>query len=263
MSSWKGIKFSVLLLLLAVALPVHAEIFEWSTTELQLQYGRYEVPFTGETTRENGFVYTFQHADGWKYGDNFMFVDYSDYDDTGTDLYGEFYANFSLGKITGKEIGFWRVKDIGIIAGINYGREAELLKYLPGFRLSWDLPGFAFLNSDFTLYIDDNGGPPDGIPKEDNSYMVDINWAAPFTIGKQRFSIEGHVEYIGRRDNEFGDKVSWHVLGQPQFRWDLGNAWFGEQDKLFVGIEWQFWLNKNDDPDTDESAPQLLAVWRF
>lgn len=244
-------------------LTTQAGVLEWSTTELQVQYGEYDIAYTDPGVDEDGLVYTFQHADGWKYGDNFLFIDYSDLEETGSDFYGELYSNFSLGKITGKRIGFWRVQDVGILAGFNYGRDTKIRKYLPGFRLSWELPGFAFLNTDITAFIDDNGGLPNGIPKEDDSYMVDINWAAPFTIGRHRFSIEGHVEYIGSRDDENGNKVSWHVLGQPQFRWDLGHTWFNEPDKLFVGIEWQFWLNKNGDSHTDENALQLLGVWRF
>ncbi|MDH1865930.1 hypothetical protein N5D83_03735 [Pseudomonas chengduensis] len=244
--------------------------FVFSELELEPEIepmGLYEVPFTdaveADDEQETGSVYTIQHVDGWKYGDNYFFFDYTDLDDSGTDLYGEFYANFSLGKITGDKVGFWRVKDVGILAGVNWGRDTKILKYLPGVRLSWDLPGIAFLNTDFTAYIDDNKGLPNGIPKEDNSYMVDINWGAPFSIGEHNFSIEGHVEYIGRRDNEFGETVSWHVLGQPQFRYDLGKTWFGVENRLFVGVEWQFWINKNDDSDTNESAPQLLIVGRF
>jgi hypothetical protein len=34
--------------------------------------------------------------------------------------------------------------------------------------------------------------------------MIDVNWAYPIEIGGQKFSIEGHAEYIDSRDNEFG-----------------------------------------------------------
>jgi len=242
-----------------------AQFFEFQVNELQFQYSdRYEIPFTGEDDTERGVVWTFQHADAWKYGDNFGFLDYSNLDDSGNDLYGEFYPNFSLGKITGKRVGLWRVKDVGILAGINWGRDTEILKYLPGIRLSWDIPGFAFLNSDFTLFIDDNGGVDSGgVPKEDDSWMLDINWAAPFDIGRHSFSIEGHVEYIGERDNEFDEEVSWWILGQPQFRYDLGKTLFNKPNQLFVGVEWQFWINKQGDSDTNENAPQVLIVGRL
>ena len=264
-SSNSLVRISLLLTVLFFALPVSAQIFLYQATELQLQYGRYEIPFTGSSDSETGFVYTFQHAHSWKYGDTYMFIDYSDLDESGTELYGEIYPNFSLGKITGRRVGFWKVKDVGVLLGYNYGRDTRIRKYLPGVRLSWDFPGFTFLNTDFTLYLDGNKGLNNGsgIPKEDDSYMIDVNWAAPFDVGRHSFSIEGHVEYIGSRDNEFGEKIPYHILAQPQFRYDLGKTWFDKKDELFVGIEWQYWKNKNGDRDTNESAPQLLIVCRL
>ena len=91
------------------------------------------------------------------------------------------------------------VRPVGIDA------DADVLKFLPGIRLSWNIPGFAFLNTDFTAYIDANEGVSGGgAPKEDDSFMIDVNWAYPIEIGGQKFSIEGHAEYIDSRDNEFG-----------------------------------------------------------
>ena len=242
-----------------------AQIFDFHTSQVLLKYSdRYEIPFTGENDREHGTVLTFQHANAWKYGDNFLFLDRTDLDESGGDLYGEFYPNFSLGKITGKEIGFWRIKDVGILAGVNWGRDTEILKYLPGVRLSWDVPGFTFFNSDFTAYIDDNGGVDSGgIPKEDDSYMIDINWGADFEIGNHGFSTEGHVEYIDKRRDEFDQRVSWWVLAQPRFMYDLGRQLFDTRNHLFFGIEWNIWINKDGDKRTNENAPQIILVGRF
>ena len=77
------------------------------------------------------------------------------------------------------------------------------------------------------------------------------------------FSIEGHIEYIGEHDNEFGDTVEAHILAQPQFRWDAGKTLFSSAEQVFVGIEYQYWKNKLGEKGTDESVVQFLAVWRF
>jgi hypothetical protein len=45
-------------------------------------------------------------------------------------------------------------------------------------------------------------------------------------------------------------------------RLDLGNFW-GTPDRLFVGIEYQYWSSKLGDDETDESVIQALAVWRL
>jgi hypothetical protein len=159
------------------------------------------------------------------------------------------------------------LRDIGLIAGVNYGMDAGVLKFLPGIRFAWNIPGFAFLNTDVTAYLDASEGVDGGdfnAPKETDSWMIDVNFASkPIKVGGQFFNVEGHVEYIAPRENEFGGDVEGHVLGQPQIRWDAGNAMFGKRDKLFLGVEYQFWFNKLGEEDEDEHAVQALAVWRF
>ena len=238
--------------------PAHA--LEWSRTELHLQYGNLAVPtFAGGGDAEH-FIYTLQHASGWQYGDNYFFVDTLDAQDSefqDFDVYGEWYANFSLGKITGRKIGAGFVSDVGVILGFNWAREPGVKKYLPGLRLSLDLSGFTFANLDFTAYIDDSDGvAAGGAPSESNSFMIDFNFMRPFTIGGASFSIEGHAEYIGERENEFGGTVESWIFAQPQLRWNA-------HDRFSLGIEYQFWMNKLGDGATDESVVQTLFVWKF
>lgn len=198
----------------------------------------------------------------------FFFVDYLDDahadDFNDGDFYGEMYINFSLGKLSGHEFRFGRLKDVGVLAGINYAHDPKVLKWLPGIRLSWDVPGFTFLNTDFTAYLDNSRGiSGGGAPRETDSFMIDINWKYPFTLGEHRFSIEGHGEFIGGRRNEFGERISYWILLQPQFRYDIGNLVFNHPDRLFAGFEWQYWRNKLGDRSTTDNVLQILAVLRF
>ncbi len=246
--------------------PKKVNAFDWSTTELHYQFGNLEAPFRGGRDSET-HILTFQHADGWKYGDNFIFVDFlHDSDDDGfndDDIYGEVYFNFSLSKILDTKIGAGPIKDIGVLAGLNMGLDAEVVKYLPGIRFSWDIEGFAFLNTDIAYYIDDSSGlSSGGVPKEDNSFWIDINYAYPLKIASLSFSIEGHLEYVGERTDETGASVSEWLLGQTQFRYYVSEL-FGHPKKVFLGIEWQLWINKLGDPETDENVAQVLLGYRF
>jgi nucleoside-specific outer membrane channel protein Tsx len=246
--------------------PLTINAFDWSKTELHYQFGNLDAPFRGGRDSETNIL-TFQHASGWKYGDTFIFVDFlHDSDDDGfndDDIYGEVYFNFSLSKVLDAKVGVGAIKDIGILAGLNMGLDSEVVKYLPGIRVSWDAPGFVFLNTDLAFYIDDsNGLASGGVPKEDDSFYFDVNWAYPFKIKSHSFSIEGHMEYVGERTDETGADVSEWFLAQPQFRYDAGNL-FNKPEKVFIGIEWQYWVNKLGDADTDENLAQLLLVWRF
>lgn len=243
---------------------------EWSKTELMYQSGRLATPSFAGGGEHQTTVMTLQHASGWKYGDNFFFVDHlndpnSDaFDDS--DFYGEIYLNFSLSKILASNISAGPIKDVGFLLGINADADANVLKYLPGVRLSWDIPGFAFLNSDFTAYIDESDGVRAGTgnaPTEDDSFMIDVSFGYPFSIGDYDFSIEGHMEYIDSRQNEFGDTVSSWFLAQPQLRFDLGKAIANNPNTFFVGLKWQYWRNKLGDRSTDESVLMALVVWRL
>ena len=231
-----------------------AQTAAFSQTEFHLQYGKHKNPFSAAT--HPTFVFTVQQAAGWKLGDSFFFIDYlnddardeTDFNDR--DFYGEWYPTLSFGKLAGRELRVGPIRDFALIAGVNLSGDANVVKYLPGLRASWDLPGFLFLNTDLTAYIDADA------PQTDNSFMFDVSWALPFNVGNQSLAIVGHAEYLGRRPDVKGS-----LLAQPQFTWDLGKA-VGVPDQLMVGIEYQYWLNKLG-TDEDESTAQLLLVWRL
>ncbi len=268
-------------ILLGAAFSTTALAETWSSTEIHLTYGELEQVGTDGAKVDTSIV-TLQHAGGWKYGDNFFFIDHLEFDSDGkgdnpfnpgsdsNEMYGEWYSNFSLGAITGSEIKFGPVKDIGVIAGFNWAPEVDSWWFLPGVRFDLDLPGFAFAHLDITAYQHQSGGSADSaaftVIDEDNSYMIDFNWAYPFKIGSTSWSLEGHIEYIDGRDQvtNFGSgELESHILAQPQLRFDLGEAMGNEAGNLFVGIEYQYWKNKLGEDGTDENEVQLLAVWNF
>lgn len=188
----------------------------------------------------------------------FFFIDFSCKDSLeDCDIYGEIYPSFSFSKISGHKIDFGPIKDVGIVTGLNYGLNVKVLKFLPGLSISWDIPGFNFVTTNFMAYIDANSGVNSGgAPKEGNAFMLGVAWAYPFEVYGQKFSIEGHVEYLTERTNEFGGISSDWFLAQPQVRWYIA-------PKVSVGIEYQLWLNKLGEKGTDESIVQALFVFEF
>ena len=233
-------------------------------TEFHLQYGELLNPFsaTGEAT----LVLTIQRASGWQFGDSFFFVDYLD--DGGEDgfndreFYAEWYPTLSLGKLSGRQLRLGPMADLSLVAGINAGGDGKVVKYLPGLRASWEVPGFLFLNTDATAYIDDNAGlAAGGPPATGNSLMLDVSWALPLEVGGQSLAIAGHAEYVGGSTDELDGAVRGWILAQPQFTWDMGRTLLGTPGRLLAGIEYQYWRNKLG-TDGQESTAQLLLVWR-
>lgn len=277
-------RFLVVLILSLLGSPV-VTAADWSTSELHYQHGDLKKPFQGGGSgAETGgtSVLTFQHASGWKYGDTFFFIDYSDYGHTDyekenrqpetSEFYGELYPNFSFGKIFDKDLSFGPVQDIGFLAGFNFAPEVDTFYWLPGIRLVLNLPGFTFANLDTTAYFQDGASnPAQGVSVDENdSWMIDFNWNLPFSIGKTKWTIEGHMEYIFSADTKttiqddgvYSGKREGAFLFQPQVRMDLGSLW-DFPETLFIGIEYQYWDNKLGDTDTKEDVVQALLVWRL
>ena len=247
------------LVLIATTFTVSAQ------TEFHLQVGKLRNPFAQKSV--TSAVLTVQQASQWKMGDSFFFLDYvGDREWDGfndRDFYAEWYPTLSIGKLQKKETSLGPISDVSLIAGINLGADAKLFKFLPGFRASWDVPGFLFFNTDLTAYIDRSAGVDNGgAPKTGHSFMFDINWGVPFEVSNQSFAVFGHVEYVGGRSNELGDKLKGSILAQPQFTWDLGRQLANEPNQLMVGFEYQYWSNKLG-TDEDENTIQFLVVWRL
>lgn len=256
-----GIFFAALMTGL-IALPATAQL------DFQFQYGSLTNPFSGdESVKSATKILTFQHAGGWLLGDSFFFIDFIDdaridrFNDK--DFYGEWYPTLSLGKLFRRDLSMGAVRDLSFISGLNFGADANVFKYLPGLRLSWQVPGFIFLNTDFTAVVDlNNGLAKGGAPTTDNGFMFDVSWLKIFSVGSLSFQFMGHAEYIsGVGDETGGTQEAW-ILAQPQLVLDVGEV-LGTANWLLVGVEFQYWRNKLGVKDKHDSVPQFLAVWRL
>lgn len=230
--------------------------------EFHYQYGKLTGPFSGESTYTS--ILTLQHAGQWSHGDSFFFIDLLN--DGGGDgfneknAYGEWYPTLSIGKLAGRSIEAGPLRDVAVIGGINFDIDANVFKYLPGVRMSWSAPGFLFLNTDVTAFIDASSGT--AAPRTNDSFMFDVSWGAAFDLGSQSFWFTGHAEYIGATTNEFGQRGKGWILAQPQLGWDVGKAMSGSPNQLFLGVEYQYWRNKLGVEDHDNVA-QLWVMWRL
>lgn len=221
----------------------------WSSSNMQYLKGNSYVN-VGTKEEVSASVLTLEHVNGWKYGDNFFFLDVTNPDNNhgelGTSLYAEIAPRLSLSALTGKLLKFGPIKDILISTNVEYGQGFH--NYLYGFAVDFNIPKTPV--AQFNYYVRNEIGPN----KEAGS-QITLVWLTPFDIGGASFAFEGFLDYA------FGmDHVEDNIITAPRFLWDFGKAW-NAAGTLQVGIEYQIWRNKYGIDGIDEDVPQVMVKW--
>lgn len=213
---------------------------EWQSNNVQALHGSgFEL-----NDHETQTTLTFEHADGWKYGDNFFYMDYNVAQSE--DINAEFSPRLSLSKMSGQDLSFGIVKDI-LISG-TYEKARRFDAYLIGGAVDFDIPGFNLLQVNFY-----NRNNPD---VEGHGWQTTVVWDVPFKVQNLDFSFLGYFDYA---DYEEGVK---NFFTQPQLLLDVG-ALSGNPGHAYAGIEYRYWENKYGIDGVDESVPQAMVKWVF
>ncbi len=280
----------------------------WQDNSISFLYGE---DFKGEGASEQ--TWTLEHASGWVWGDIFFFLDYvrswdysgrynqqdTHYDaaangnfssDSNDFYYMEFSPRVSLSWLTDAD---WSYAPIGLkdtklaftYEKGNGGGHFSAENYLMGVGFDWDIPGFAFFESNFyavrthnqtRLTIPTFPGPvPVNIQanEKDWTWQVTLAGAYPFSVGEQDFVIDGYLDWRGPSSGQ----GTLHSTGSSiQAKWDAGKALFDAPRKLYVGAELNYWNNKYGTRGTgwdaangdrsdgyDQQAMQLLVKYHF
>jgi len=248
--------------LLAASSAMAGDLLQWQNNSLTYLYGK-DFAVNPEIQQ----TFTFEHADAWKYGDNFLFIDkifyngQKDGNNGPNTYYGEFSPRLSFGKIFGQDLSFGPVKDVLLAMTYEFG-EGDTEAYLigPGFDL--DVPGFDYFQLNF--YQRHTEGSRAG----DNVWQITPAWAYTIPVGKSDILIDGFMDWVV--DNDENRKGTYHanLHFNPQIKYDLGKALsFGEK-QLYVGIEYDYWSDKYgiEDTkffDTNQNTASLLVKVHF
>lgn len=228
----------------------------WTSSSISLLTGSsYVSPDfsgAGNHSEYDATIATFEMANGWAYGDNFFFFDYTNAEgegDTDTGLYGEFAPRLSFGKITGADLSFGPLTDVLLAGQIEMAPEGGGSRYLYGLGFDLAVPGMDYFQLN-TYLRDDKNIPGD-------TYQVTLVWGTGFEIAETDWLFKGHFDYAGAE----GDKEK-SINSAPQLLLDVGDFW-GASDKLYAGIEYQYWKNKYGVEGADEHHPQLMVTWKL
>lgn len=222
-------------------------------------------------------TFTFEHAHASKIGDLFMFVDVTYFHNSSseTNWYGEIGPRLSFGKVLDKDLSFvilrrglFEFKDVLIAAQYERGDDADAAEAVNlglGFDLDLRRAGFLGLLGKFKyiqLNVYARAQLADGREKGFQDMQVTMVAGYPVLIGPARFLVDGYFDWIVGIG---GERASLHF--NPQIKLDLGH-FFWKDEKLYAGVELDFWLHKyqlDNSPDfnTNQEAVSLLVKYHF
>ena len=221
--------------LVALSTQISAKTIWSDYSVTYLKGNNYEV---GDESRQ---VLTFEYASGTSWGDHFMFFDRLESDNGDVETYGEFTPRI---KLTDFDNAF--VKSVYFAPSIEFGPETN---YLIGLGSDLKMPGFNYFQ--LNAYVRNNG---DG----DSSFQTTLVWALP--VGP--FIYDGFLDYATGVDNTmFGDTEA-QVNFTSQLKYDIAPV-LSLDTKLFVGIEYVFWVNKFGIDGVDEKNANFLIRYHF
>ena len=242
-------RFVIFVVLIIIASSVSAgSLFQWTSNNFQLLHGNgFELGETHRTT------ITFEHANAWAYGDNFMFVDIVQRDDVGLQLYGEWYPRLSMSKVLNRNLSNRVFKDIFLVGGLNHSTlpEGDPFKaYLLGIGTTFNLPVAGVLNLNVMAQKHDQ--------EKTTGIQVTPSWSIPFRIGNLDFRFDGFLDWVSASSS--GGKP--FILAQPQLLLDIGKL-TNTGKGIFLGIEYFYWRNKFGIDGVNDNAAQVMLKFDF
>ncbi|MFJ9451409.1 MULTISPECIES: outer envelope protein [unclassified Herbaspirillum] len=257
----------------ALAAVQHAHGADWSDNSIGYRYGtKFAEPFNTQDISKN--IINFTHASGYKYGTNFLNVDFlmsDNKDSNAQEAYLTYRHTLDIGKISGKDLAFGPARGVGFTLGVDlntkndpgYGSKKRM--WVAGPTLMMDVPGFLNL-SIFALW---ESNKPVGIANRysyDTHPMFNAAWGIPF--GTSGFAFEGYLNYIAAKGkDEFGNSTSPELNFDGQIMYDVGTPLGMGKNTFRVGVEYQYWRNKFGNrstvPGSLAKTPMLRAEYHF
>ncbi len=224
------LKQTVFLILLTALSFAHADgVFEWTSSNFQVLHGSgFKLGTNARSTM------TVEHANGWRYGDNFLFIDVTQRDDVGVEVYGEWYPRLSLSRLSNKDLSIGVFRDFFLVGGINASTEPDgdaFKAYLLGVGTSFKLPGSGVFNLNFMAQKHDQVNT--------TGIQITPSWSIPFEIGRLKFRFDGFLDWVSTSSS--GGKP--FILAQPQLLLDVGSL-VGNSGSIYLGLEYYYWRNK-------------------
>lgn len=194
---------------------------EWMSNSVGFRYGQ---QFTNPNNPDKFAkrIYSFTHADGYRYGSNFFNLDVflSDNRDPrkgtdhgGSEVYAVYRHQLYASRVFDRPLGTGLVKDYAFTLGFDASRNNNLASakkraLVFGPTLKFNGPGV--LDLSLLYYREKNhfGVPGARHPDHtfDTTYMLNLTWMRPFKVGNRAAKFQGFVNYVGEKGEDYNDK---------------------------------------------------------
>jgi nucleoside-specific outer membrane channel protein Tsx len=210
-------------------------------------------------------TYTLEHFGVWELGTVFFYYDitdpFSEQKAGRSQFFGGTSFTLSWNKLFGINFGQGVLRDIsfrGEFENGSGGGTYAFRNYFYGLQADLAIPGFDFFS--FNTVIRENPVDPG----------VGIQFGAFWQMSQEwsrwrRFKFTGFVAaspWEGDADQNFvtsgTDKKGRFLTSQPQLLWDLGNGLWAKPNRLEVGAEFGYFLNRFQAHRKDEKVLQAL-----
>ncbi|MBU1109780.1 MAG: nucleoside-binding protein [Candidatus Riflebacteria bacterium] len=235
----------VLYFIILCAVPASAKILWQDFSATLLNGSDYRV---GDRNRN---VFTFEHTAETSFGDSFLFYDHLRSRNGQTENYGEWSTRYGLGKIFKKDFSSGIIKDYFLSNTLEMGDNIKNTLY--GIGIDFNIKPFQYFKIDYYRRIND---------KVENSWQTTVVWGLPFKIGHEDFVYDGFIDKTTSTKDEAAS-----MNFSSQLKW-LITPHLGVKDKVYVGIEYEYWDNKygikhTSAFPTNERNVNLLLQWHF
>lgn len=248
------------LLIIIIILNFSALAADWSETSVSFLRGNDSAEFFSKDRPVSEV--TIQHASGWSYGDNFIWLDLFDYfkssnDNIESSLYGEWSPRFSLGKIFGFHNNDGFIRDILQSNTIEFGRSqsGETRGKLYGLAIDFNIEGFDFFQYNF--YLRDN---PD---LEGSTWQSTFAYRYTYTTNERiQFFWAAYIDIVHGNEGSGSNTVKSHWHSAQQLLFDMGALFRFQKKTLYAGLEFQYWSKKfGIDQFGDEKNLKFMISW--
>ena len=220
--------------------------FTWSMTNVQYMYG-----FNWNIGKDSVDTATLEHADGWRYGDNYFFMDVYNLAERARYVdfiwYLEYHPRFSLSKIFGLNLAVGPIKDVLLAHEFDFAD--RFFAHSSGIGFSLDVPYFSFANAKFMVR--------DNVRADGVTWHMVVDWEVPFTMLNLPLVYGGYVDIAGPEGS-----YSNTVYSDTQLLLDVGKL-LKRESHLFIGVEFRYIHNQFYIKGADEYVPQPMVKWVF